>query len=201
MFAVAITTHRCEPAWCFERRQRFDTKHLQAQSASDPCADPQLVCSGAQGWDKRIKPQWWLSRLCLSARVASATFAALTAVFAKVGVEGVNSGFATLIRTIDILVAVAVILRVTGHWQAPGSVSAWSYTFLVLSGLATGLSWLCYFRALQIGSATKVAPIDKLSVVLVAVFGVLFLRERLTALGWIGILLIGFGAVIVAVSS
>lgn len=133
--------------------------------------------------------------------LASAAFAALTAIFAKVGVENVNSDFATFIRTIVVLFAVALILGATGRWQAPGSVSARSYVFLVLSGLATGLSWLCYFRALQIGDAAKVAPIDKLSVVMVAIFGVLFLHERLSAFGWIGVALIGTGAVIVAVSA
>ncbi len=133
--------------------------------------------------------------------LASAAFAALTAIFAKVGVENVNSDFATLIRTVVILFAVAVILKVTGHWQAPGSVSARSYAFLVFSGLATGLSWLCYFRALKIGEAAKVAPLDKLSVVLVAIFGALFLRERLSAFSWVGVAFVGTGAVIIALSS
>ena len=133
--------------------------------------------------------------------LSSAVFAALTAIFAKVGIENVNSDFATLVRTIVILFVVAMILSVTGRWQAPGSVSARSYVFLVLSGVATGLSWLCYFRALQIGDAARVAPIDKLSVVLVAIFGVLFLREKLSAFGWVGVAFIGLGAVIIAVAS
>lgn len=133
--------------------------------------------------------------------LAAAVFAALTAVLAKVGVENVNSDFATLIRTCVIVVVVAAILAITGHWQTPASVSARSYTFLVLSGLATGASWLCYFRALQLGRAATVAPIDKLSVVLVAIFGVVFLGERLSALGWLGILLIGAGAIIVALAA
>ncbi len=124
-----------------------------------------------------------------------------TLIFAKVGVEGVNSDFATLIRTVVILAVVVGIVKATGHWQALRSVSARSYAFLVLSGLATGLSWLCYFKALQLGRAAVVAPIDKLSVVLIALFGVLFLRERLTAPGWTGVLLIAAGAVIVAVSA
>ena len=131
----------------------------------------------------------------------SAAFAALTAIFAKVGVENVNSDFATLVRTIVILVVVALVLRVTGRWQPPGSVSARSYVFLALSGVATGLSWLCYFKALRIGRASAVAPVDKLSVVLVAVFGALFLGERLSPSAWMGVLLIATGAVIVAVSS
>jgi|SRR5438477_9857489 len=104
--------------------------------------------------------------------VLSAGFAALTAIFAKVGVENVNSDFATFIRTIVILFALGAILASTGQWQSLGSVSLRSYSFLILSGLATGGSWVCYFRALKLGDAARVAPIDKLSVVLVAVFGV-----------------------------
>lgn len=128
----------------------------------------------------------------------SAAFAALTAIFAKVGVENVNSDFATFVRTIVILLALGAILVATGAWQAPGTVSARSWTFLVLSGLATGASWVCYFRALKIGDAARVAPIDKLSVVMVAVFAVLFLGERLTLPNWLGVCLIAAGAVLVA---
>ena len=128
----------------------------------------------------------------------SAAFAALTAIFAKVGVENVNSDFATLIRTIVILMAIGAILAATGQWQAPGSVSGRSYLFLVLSGLATGGSWVCYFRALKLGDAARVAPIDKLSVVLVALFGVVFLGERLSGPNWLGVALIAAGAVLVA---
>ena len=98
----------------------------------------------------------------------SAAFAALTAIFAKVGVENVNSDYATFIRTIVILMALAVILLATGQFQSPASVSGRTYLFLVLSSLATGASWICYFRALKLGNASQVAPIDKLSVVLVA---------------------------------
>ncbi len=130
--------------------------------------------------------------------VLSAVFAALTAIFAKVGVEHINSDFATFIRTIVILVTLALILLATGQFQAPGSVSGRTYLFLLLSGLATGASWICYFRALKIGEAAKVAPIDKLSVVLVAIFGVVFLGERLTAPNWLGVALIAAGAVLVA---
>ncbi len=106
--------------------------------------------------------------------VLSAVFAALTAIFAKIGVENVNSDFATFIRTIVILATLAFILLATGQFQSPGTISSRTYLFLLLSGLATGASWICYFRALKIGEAAKVAPIDKLSVVLVAVFGVLY---------------------------
>lgn len=130
--------------------------------------------------------------------VLSALFAALTAIFAKIGIENINSDFATFIRTIVILVTLAFILLATGQFQNPGSVSGRTYLFLVLSGLATGASWICYFRALKIGEAAKVAPIDKLSVVLVAMFGVIFLGERLTAPNWLGVALIAAGAVLVA---
>ena len=128
----------------------------------------------------------------------SAAFAALTAIFAKLGVENVNSDFATFIRTVVILCALIAILAGTGQWQPLGSVSGRSYLFLVLSGLATGGSWLCYFRALKLGDAARVAPIDKLSVLLVAVFGVLFLGERLSGPNWLGVALIAAGAVLVA---
>jgi transporter family protein len=130
--------------------------------------------------------------------VLSAVSAALTAIFAKVGVENVGSDYATFVRTLVILAVIAGILACTGGWQAPASVSGRTYVFLVLSGIATGASWLCYFRALKLGEAARVAPIDKLSVVLVAVFGVLFLGERLSALNWVGVTLIAAGAVLVA---
>lgn len=130
--------------------------------------------------------------------VLSAIFAALTAVFAKVGVENVNADFATFIRTIVILVTLAFILLATGQFQSPGAISPRTYVFLMLSGLATGASWICYFRALKIGDVAKVAPIDKLSVVLVALFGVLFLEERLTVPNWLGVALIAVGAILVA---
>jgi bacterial/archaeal transporter family protein len=128
----------------------------------------------------------------------SASFAALTAIFAKVGIENVNSDFATFIRTIVILLTLGAILIATGQWQPPGSVSGRSYLFLILSGLATGASWICYFRALKIGDAARVAPIDKLSVVLVALFGVAFLGERLSVPNWLGVAFIATGAILVA---
>ena len=128
----------------------------------------------------------------------SAMFAALTAIFAKVGIENVNSDFATFIRTIVILAAAGLMVVITGHWQSPASVSPKSWTFIILSGLATGLSWICYFRALKLGNAAQVAPIDKLSVVLVAIIAALFLGEKLSMLNWLGVALIGAGAVLVA---
>lgn len=128
----------------------------------------------------------------------SAAFAAMTAIFAKVGVENINSDFATFIRTIVILVVLGAILVGSRQWQALDSVSGRTYAFLILSGLATGASWLCYFRALKLGDAARVAPIDKLSVVLVAVFGVLILGERLSGWNWMGVALIAAGAALVA---
>lgn len=128
----------------------------------------------------------------------SAVFAALTAIFAKIGVENVNSDFATLIRTVVILVVLGFILAMTGQWQSPTSISGRTYVFLMLSGLATGASWICYFRALQIGDAARVAPIDKLSVVLVAMAGATFLGERLSVQNWLGVILVAAGGVLVA---
>jgi transporter family protein len=130
--------------------------------------------------------------------ILAATFAALTAIFAKVGVEGVGADFATLIRTVVILLVLAAIVAATGQWQPLASIGGRSYAFLVLSGLATGGSWLCYFRALKLGDAARVAPIDKLSVVLVAIFGAAFLGERLSTANWLGVALIAAGAVLVA---
>ena len=128
----------------------------------------------------------------------SAGFAALTAIFAKVGIEDVNSDFATFIRTIVILAAAGAIVYATGNWQEPAQVSGKTWIFLVLSGAATGASWICYFRALKLGEAARVAPIDKLSVVFVSLFAVMFLGERLALPGWIGVVMIASGAGLIA---
>jgi transporter family protein len=130
--------------------------------------------------------------------LGSAVFAALTAIFAKVGITEVNSDFATFVRTVVILLALAAILTVTGNWQPPAAVPGKSWIFLILSGLATGASWLCYFRALQIGKASQVAPVDKLSVVLVAVFAFLFLGEHLSPTHWLAVGMIASGALLLA---
>jgi transporter family protein len=130
--------------------------------------------------------------------ILSAVFAALTAIFAKIGVSAINPDFATLIRTVVILAVIAAIVAATGQWQPPASIGGRTWVFLILSGLATGASWLCYFRALKLGDAARVAPLDKLSVVLVAVFAAAFLGERLTFANWLGIVLIAGGAVLVA---
>jgi transporter family protein len=128
----------------------------------------------------------------------SAVFAALTAIFAKVGLEGIDSDFATLIRTVVIVLALGAFVAATGKWQGLAVVGSRSGLFLVLSALATGASWVCYYRALKIGEAAKVAPVDKLSVVLVAVFAVAFLGERPAARDWFGIVLIAAGVVLLA---
>lgn len=131
----------------------------------------------------------------------SAGFAALTAIFAKVGIQNVNSDFATFIRTLVIIGVLAIILAATGNWQSPATISGRTYGFLVLSGLATGASWICYFRALQLGDAARVAPVDKMSVVLVAIFAVVFLGERLSSINWLGVALIAGGTVLVALKA
>ena len=126
----------------------------------------------------------------------SAIFAALTAILAKVGVEDVDPDVATFIRTLVIVVVLGSLLLMSG--QKVGIISPKSYLFLTLSGLATGASWLCYFRALKLGNAAQVAPLDKLSVVLVAIFAVIFLGERLSIRDVAGIALITVGAILVA---
>ena len=131
--------------------------------------------------------------------VLSACFAALTAIFGKIGVENIDSNFATLIRTVLILAILALIVISTGGYQPLASISRKTYIFLGLSGLATGASWLCYYRALKLGPASGVAPIDKLSVVIVALVSVAVLGERLEVKNWIGIAMITTGAILVAV--
>jgi len=130
--------------------------------------------------------------------LASAFFAALTAIFGKVGVSEMNSDLATFIRTVVILLITAVLIWARHEWQRPDTLSAKGILFLVLSGAATGLSWLCYYRALQTGPAARVAPIDKLSVVLVVLFAVLFLGEKLTWKVGLGGALISAGAILMA---
>ena len=131
--------------------------------------------------------------------ILAAAFAALTAIFAKIGVDDINSNLATFIRTVVVVVALGVLVWATGQIQGISAISSKTALFLVLSGLATGASWLCYFRALKLGQASQVAPVDKLSVVLVAVFAAIFLGEQLSAIGWGGVALITAGAVMVAV--
>ena len=128
----------------------------------------------------------------------SAIFAALTAVFGKVGVSGVNSDYATLLRTMVIVIVLAVFVTLTGQLRPLAEVTGRNLLFLTFSALATGASWVCYYRALQLGPAARVAPVDKLSVVLVALFAAAFLGERPSALSWIGVALIAAGVLLVA---
>ena len=130
--------------------------------------------------------------------LASAVFAALTAIFAKIGIEGVNSDLATLIRTVVILAVLGAFVYLTGKWSNPAQLSARTWIFLILSGLATGASWVCYFRALKLGDASQVAPVDKLSLVLVAIFAFAFLGERPSLREWLGIAMVGAGVVVLA---
>ncbi len=131
--------------------------------------------------------------------LGSAFFAALTAIFGKIGVSQINSDLATFLRTIVILIITALFVTFREEWQSPQSYPLKSIIFLVLSGTATGLSWLCYYKALQLGPASKVAPIDKLSVVLVVIFGIIFLGETLTWKVGLGGLLVGLGALLMVI--
>lgn len=132
--------------------------------------------------------------------IFSAVFAALTAIFAKVGLEGIDSDLATLVRTVVIFVVLSAFVYFTGKWSNPLALPRRTWLFLILSGLATGASWVCYFRALKVGNASQVAPIDKLSVLLVAVFAVVFLGERPSTGEWLGILMVGGGVLVLALS-
>ena len=124
--------------------------------------------------------------------LGSAFFAGLTVLFGKIGVMGINSNLATFIRTIVIIVMIGCILFCRNEWQRPQTIDVKTWLFLLLSGIATGLSWLCYYRAIQLGPISKVAPVDKLSVALAILFGIIFLSEKLT---WK--LLLGSGLVII----
>jgi len=128
----------------------------------------------------------------------SAVFAALTAIFGKIGVADINSNLATFIRTVFIVAVLALIVAFTGAWQSPAAIPRRTWVFLLLSGLATGASWLCYYHALKLGPASGVAPIDKLSVVLVAIFGAAVLGEALSWKNWLGVAMMAAGAILVA---
>jgi bacterial/archaeal transporter family protein len=129
----------------------------------------------------------------------SACFAALTAIFAKIGITGVDSDFATLIRTLVITAVLAPFVWFAGKWSNPLAMTARSLLFIGLSAVATGASWICYFRALQLGEASKVAPVDKFSLVLVALFAFVFLGERLSAREWLGVALVAIGVLVLAI--
>ena len=130
---------------------------------------------------------------------ASAFFAALTAIFGKVGVSGINSNLAAFVRTVIIVLVTAAIVTWRGEWERPEALPPKTILFLALSAVATGFSWLCYYRALQLGPASHVAPVDKLSVVFVMLFAFLFLGEILSFKGLIGGGLITIGAVLIAI--
>lgn len=129
----------------------------------------------------------------------AAVFAAATAILAKVGVKDTPSDLATLVRTLVVVAFAGLIVAISGQWRSFGELTPRTLMFLTLSGLATGASWLCYFRALKLGEAARVAPLDKLSVVLVAVMGVAFLGEQLRWKNWLGVAMIAAGAVLVAI--
>ncbi len=128
----------------------------------------------------------------------SALFAGMTAILAKVGVEGINSNIATAIRTTVVLISTWLLVAISRSPFTPVSISLRSWIFLVLSGVATGLSWICYFRALQVGLASKVAPIDKLSVIFAIALAAIFLHEPVSWHQWLGGFLIVVGAVVLA---
>ncbi|MBI3345680.1 MAG: EamA family transporter [Burkholderiales bacterium] len=128
----------------------------------------------------------------------SAAFAAATAVFAKIGIQGVDSDLATLVRTIIIVAMLGIFVHATGKWANPLLLPPRTLLFLALSALATGASWVCYFRALQLGPASLVAPVDKSSVVLVAIFAFAFLGERPSPREWFGLALISVGVLVLA---
>lgn len=192
MVASSPTPYATEPPW--PRRGTGAASHCNkpVELLSDAALIGRGLRSGRSSYDVFGTSAW------LPWALLSACFAALTAVLAKVGVSSIESNFATFIRTIVIVLFVGLVLLVTGGAQPISQVPRRALLFLILSGLATGASWLCYFRALSLGQAAEVAPVEKLSVVLVAVFGVLFLSEQLTGRAWIGVLLITSGVVLIA---
>ena len=140
----------------------------------------------------------WISGGWIYWALLSAVFAALTAIFAKIGIQGVDSDLATLVRTAIIIVVLATFVWLAGKWSNPFNLPGKTWLFLTLSGLATGASWVCYFRALKIGEASKVAPVDKFSLVLVAVFAFTFLGERPSLREWSGIAMVAGGVLLLA---
>ena len=133
---------------------------------------------------------WWLFAL------GSAVFAALTSILAKIGIEGVNSNLATAIRTVVVVIMAWGMVFLTNAQQGLGDISRKSWLFLILSGVATGISWLCYYRALQLGDVSRVAPVDKLSVVITVLLAVVFLHEQFTLKSLLGCGLIAAGTLI-----
>jgi transporter family protein len=183
----------------------FDLLSNPIRRVEDTETDASQAISGGETVGYRFSnEQWVASDMAINANdwfywaVLSAVFAALTAIFAKIGLEGVDSDLATLVRTFVILIVLGGFVVTVGKWTNPFTLSPKTLLFLALSGLATGGSWVCYFRALKVGLASKVAPVDKLSLVLVAVFAVIFLHERPAIKEWIGILMIAAGVLILS---
>lgn len=131
--------------------------------------------------------------------ILSAVFAALTSILAKIGIEGVNSNLATALRTVVVVIMAWGMVFLTNAQAGLSDISRKSWIFLILSGLATGASWLCYYKALQIGDASKVVPIDKLSVVITLILAFVFLHEQFTAKSLIGCILIGIGTLVMVI--
>lgn len=161
----------------------FAVKPLGATSVDDAGQNLPMATS-SHGWF------YWAA--------LSAAFAALTAIFAKVGLTGIDSDLATLVRTVLIVFVLGAFVLLTGKWNSPAGWSGRTWLFLTLSALATGASWVCYFRALQLGDASKVAPVDKFSVVLVALFAFVFLGDRPSLREWLAIALIAGGVLLLA---
>ena len=141
----------------------------------------------------REKKMWMLFA------ILSAVFAALTSILAKVGIEGVNSNLATAIRTVVVVAMSWVMVFITNNQGGIGSITTKSWVFLILSGLATGASWLCYYKALQLGEASKVVPIDKMSVVITLLLAFVFLHDKITVKSAIGCVLIGAGTLLMVI--
>jgi transporter family protein len=129
--------------------------------------------------------------------LSAGLFAALTAIFIKVGIQNINADYAVFIRTLIILPLIAAFLIFTDQWQSPASWSSRTWLFLALSAIATTASWISYFRALKLGPVSQVAPIEKISLVLVAVFGLMFLNEELSRQNWLGIVLVLIGVILI----
>ena len=129
--------------------------------------------------------------------LGSAFFAGLTVLFGKIGVMNINSNLATFIRTVVIIIMITGIVCCRNEWQKPQAIDTKTWVFLILSGMATGLSWLCYYRAIQLGPISKVAPVDKVSVALAIIFGIFFLGEKLTWQVFLGSGLVILGAVVI----
>jgi transporter family protein len=179
-------TRQTTPAACILASRQI-TIGRQVSAAVSPLRDlthdsPMMTTSGS-----------WFTWALLSA-----VFAAMTTIFAKIGIQGVDSDYATLIRTAIVIVVLGAFVAAAGKWSDPRALSAKTWLFLALSGLATGASWVCYFRALKVGEASKVAPVDKLSLVLVAVFAFAFLGERPSLREWSGIVMVAGGVLVLA---